>query len=221
MVSLLLRNAVSDRDHNDPTSRFDSAILNNIIQQARELGSAHIIECNFVAVGRADNQDADTLVANAIDTIRAQLDPQDPRLNAATAGDSDVSLAYAACPKGCAIDIRNNDNTLLHSELQTFDGSPITSQAQYLGAIAAAKVADTFGLGSNYTFLFPDQLVLNQLTGQHAVKSAKLIPLHAELTKTLADFEGTKVLLTKDDTNGSRLTNLKRAAKTQTLQQIQ
>eukprot|EP01047_Picozoa_sp_COSAG01_P115280 COSAG01_NODE_43932_length_424_cov_1.692308_1_plen_84_part_00 len=26
--------------------------------------------------------------------IRAQLDPQDPRLNAATAGDSDVSLAY-------------------------------------------------------------------------------------------------------------------------------
>jgi hypothetical protein len=153
--------------------------------------------------------------------IRAQLDPQDPRLNAATAGDSDVSLAYAACPKGCAIDIRNNDNTLLHSELQTFDGSPITSQAQYLGAIAAAKVADTFGLGSNYTFLFPDQLVLNQLTGQHAVKSAKLIPLHAELTKTLADFEGTKVLLTKDDTNGSRLTNLKRAAKTQTLQQIQ
>jgi ribonuclease HI len=204
---------------NGVTTQIGGPLLRSILHQTHLIKDS-IRECSAEQLPRDQNSDADTLVNEAIDDVLAQMDANDPRLNAAATGTDDCVVAYAAHQRGYAIEIRRKDGALLHRKVDTFadHGTTLTqNQANYKGAQAAIEYAHDLALAPTYTLLFPDQLVLNHLTGTFAVKSTTLRPFYNELNQTIATthFAGAKAVMRKTDNYSARLENLKRAASTQ------
>mmetsp|Transcript_18128 Transcript_18128/g.60663 ORF Transcript_18128/g.60663 Transcript_18128/m.60663 type:complete len:213 (+) Transcript_18128:272-910(+) len=96
-------------------------------------------------------------------------------------------------PAGCGALLLDGSRGQLLGTVSHFMGQGTNNEAEYRAALigirAAAEIDREVGIGS--LFIEGDsQLVIKQLTGEYEVKSANLVPLHAQIQKLLSRFKG-------------------------------